>query len=59
MIIINGGDRSKYILEGQAAELTAEQIVTFVDDFSNGKLKKYKMDEEVTYSDSSKVEEEL
>lgn len=49
----------KYVLEGQAADLTADQIVVFVEDFLSGKAKEYKLDEEVTYSDSSKIEEEL
>lgn len=59
VIIIDGGKRTKYVLEGQAADLTADQIVIFVEDCLNGKAKEYKMDEEVVYSDSTKVEEEL
>ena len=55
--MIDGGKRAKFILQGNPADITSEQIVKFVEAFESGNSKQYKMDEEVVYEDGTKVED--
>jgi hypothetical protein len=57
--VIDGGKRVKYVLAGKPSEITADEIVSFVESVTSGKAKEYKIDEEVVYSDDTKVEDEL
>ena len=44
------------MLFGAPADISAETIISFVEKFSSGEGKEYKMDEEVVYEDGAKVE---
>ena len=57
--MIDGGKRVKYVLSAKPSDITADEIVSFVDSVTSGKAKEYKIDEEVVYSDDTKVEDEL
>jgi len=57
--VIDGGKRVKYVLSGKPSDITSDDIVAFVDSITSGKAKEYKIDEEVVYSDDTKVEDEL
>lgn len=47
IIYINGGERIKYVLPGNSADITVENIVDFLKAVDSKTLKKYKLDEEV------------
>lgn len=57
IVVIDGGKRVKYVLSGKPADINADEIVSFVESVSAGKAKEYKIDEEVVYSDDTKVED--
>ena len=44
IVIIDGGKRNKFVLTGNAADLTADSIVSFVSDAVSGNSKEYKLD---------------
>jgi len=55
--VVDGGKRVKLVLEDNAADITTEQIIAFVEGVENGTGKEYKVDEEITYKDGGKVED--
>jgi hypothetical protein len=55
--VIDGGKRTKFVLTGNAADLTADSIVSFVSDVVSGNSKEYKIDEAVVYAEAPKDEE--
>lgn len=57
VVIIDGGKRLKYVLQGSPSEMTSDQIVKFVESFETGNAKEYKMDEEVVYEDGTQAED--
>ena len=59
IVIIDGGKRSKQVLFSAPADITSDNIIAFVEKFNNGNGNEYKLDEEITYDDGTKVEEEL
>jgi len=56
-VVVDGGKRTKFVLETNVADITSEQIVSFVEGVESGTGKEYKFDEEVTYKDGGKVED--
>jgi len=57
--VIDGGNKKKFLLMGNPSEITAEQIISFVESVEAGTAKEYKIDEQVVYEDGSSVEDEL
>ncbi len=59
IVIIDGGKRTKNVLAADPVDITSADIVSFVESYSNGQTKEYKIDEQVTYEETAAVEEEL
>jgi hypothetical protein len=59
IIVIDGGKRTKNVLVSDPVDITAADIVSFVDSYYNGQAKEYKIDEQVAYEETPAVEEEL
>jgi len=45
IVVVDGGKRVKFVLSGNAADIEAGTIVSFVNDVLTGKSKEYKIDE--------------
>jgi hypothetical protein len=45
IIVIDGGKRTKSVLVSDPVDITAADIVSFVDSYYNGQTKEYKIDE--------------
>jgi hypothetical protein len=59
IIVIDGGKRTKSVLVSDPVDITAADIVSFVDSYYNGQTKEYTIDEQVTYEEISAIEEEF
>lgn len=56
-MVIDGAKRVKYALIATPVDLTSADILAFVESVENGQAKEYKVDEQVTYTESVANEE--
>jgi len=57
IVLIEGKIKSKFVLVKNPADLTAEDITNFVEQWSNGEAKKYGMTDEVKVEAAAEAEE--
>jgi hypothetical protein len=56
-VVIDGAKRVKYVLIANPVDLTSADIVAFVESVDSGSAKEYKVDEQITYTETAANEE--